>query len=96
MIRQNKWHWMYATPTWRARRLHQLRQHPLCASCGKQGIVTVANVVHHIKPHNGDWVSFAEGELESLCKRCHDEHTATVERAGTTPRPRIGLDGWPI
>jgi len=90
------WAKLYNSKAWAVRRLAQLRAHPLCASCSKVGIVTPASVVHHINPHHGDRALFMDGALESLCKKCHDEHTATVERAGTTPKPRIGLDGWPI
>lgn len=38
----------------------------------RRGETVVATVANHIKPHRGNWTLFAEGELESLCKPCHD------------------------
>lgn len=77
------------------RRIAQLTAHPLCAHCLQRGYVKEAKVVHHTKPHRGNWDLFCAGELESLCKSCHDAHTSSVERAGLPIKPRIGLDGWP-
>jgi 5-methylcytosine-specific restriction enzyme A len=96
MKQQRPWQWMYSTAVWRLRRLSQLREQPLCAMCLQDGRVTAANVVHHITPHKGDWAAFCQIPLQSLCKRCHDEHTASAERAGTQRKREIGLDGWPI
>lgn len=90
------WQWMYNTREWRVRRTAQLTAHPLCATCLQQGMVKQARVVHHVKPHKGDWRLFCSSELESLCKPCHDAHTASVERSGLPVKQRIGLDGWPI
>src|SRR5262245_11775494 len=95
MKQRRPWDWMYQTKNWKLRRAYQLRQQPLCAHCLKDGYIKQANVVHHIEPHRGNWTSFCNGELESLCKSCHDVHTDTVERTGVAkPRSRIGMDGW--
>lgn len=43
---------------------------------------------HHRVPHRGDPVLFWEGELESLCKPCHDSIGTTEDAKGYT----IGSD----
>lgn len=35
---------------WHKLRDAYLRRHPLCELCERKGMVTVANVVHHVKP----------------------------------------------
>jgi 5-methylcytosine-specific restriction enzyme A len=52
---------------WQKRRKAQLRAHPLCAFCMKQGRVTVAVVADHVIPHRGAATLF-DGPLQSLCK----------------------------
>jgi 5-methylcytosine-specific restriction protein A len=96
MKQRSQFQWMYSTSVWRLRRLDQLKRQPLCDMCLQSGRVTEARVVHHVTPHKGDWTIFCQSPLQSLCKRCHDEHTASVERAGTKRKVEIGLDGWPI
>jgi 5-methylcytosine-specific restriction enzyme A len=78
----------YRTRAWQERRAHQLRLEPMCARCG-----ALAAVVHHIAPHKGDWILFIEGELRSLCKRCHDGAEQMIEKRGFLNE--IGVDGWP-
>jgi 5-methylcytosine-specific restriction protein A len=73
---------MYNTPLWRARRLYQLRQHPLCALCLERKDIVVAEVAHHIEPHRGDWERFVSIPLQSLCKPCHDGIVQSQERLG--------------
>jgi len=65
------------TSKWDRARLVWLRQHPLCAICEKEGLVTPATVVDHVVPHRGDMEAFwdAEHNWQSLCKRCHDMKT---------------------
>ena len=61
-------------------RTMQLRKQPLCETCKKEGRVTVAKDVDHIKPHRGNWSLFADPEnLQSLCKPCHSRKTAAGE-----------------
>ena len=87
---------MYSTSIWKHRRREQLTKQPLCEQCLKRGQIKEARVVHHVNPHRGSWDLFCTSALESLCKFCHDQHTASVERAGLPVKPRIGLDGWPV
>src|SRR5262245_460061 len=94
--RQHAWMWMYSTRVWKQRRKQQRVKQPLCEECLRHGHVREARVAHHVVPHKGNWDLFCTGDLESLCKQCHDAHTASTERAGLPVRPRTGLDGWPI
>ena len=60
---------------WRKIRVAVLTESPLCIFCEGAGRVVIATVVDHIEP-------LAEGggnerdNLRSLCKPCHDRHTA--------------------
>ena len=55
---------------------------------------TPATIVDHVKSHRGDWNEFWLGELQSLCKNCHDSSKAVMDHRGFDPT--IGADGWPI
>lgn len=69
--------------------------HPLCAFCMEMDIVTIADVVDHVKPHKGDPVLFWDpGNLQSLCKAHHDGTKQRMERGQTVVR--FGADGWPL
>ena len=61
--------WQKASRAW-------LHAHPLCAECQRSGRYTKAEVVDHIVPHRGDRTLFWDpSNLQSLCKKCHDEKT---------------------
>jgi 5-methylcytosine-specific restriction protein A len=65
---------------WQATAKGWLARHPLCAVCAKHGIVKDAACVDHIIPHRGDMAVFWDNEnWQSLCKRCHDQKTASGE-----------------
>jgi 5-methylcytosine-specific restriction protein A len=66
----------YGTSQWKGMSAHQLVRHPICNRC-KREPATVAN---HVVPHRGDWKLFWHGELESVCKRCHDSIIQSEER----------------
>jgi 5-methylcytosine-specific restriction protein A len=87
------WKPFYSTAFWLRRRRLQLNAHPLCKMCGARGVVTPATVVDHVKPHKGDWNLFALGELQSLCKPCHDSPKRAFELRGYSGD--VGNDGWP-
>lgn len=67
---------------------------PLCERCSAKGYVELASVADHIKPHKGNEEMFFYGELQSLCKLCHDGYKQQVEVRGYSAD--VGLDGWPI
>jgi 5-methylcytosine-specific restriction endonuclease McrA len=84
----------YQKQRWRNRAKHQLRVEPLCRLCLQRGIVTAATVCDHVQPHRGGVNKFWLGELQSLCKPCHDRDKKFLERRGYLPD--VGPDGWPL
>ena len=77
-----QWHKLYNLPVWRRHlRPRQLLQEPWCRICAAQGRRVRATVVDHIQPHRGDRALFLDpGNLQSLCKNCHDRKTALEMR----------------
>ncbi|MFX4223552.1 MAG: hypothetical protein ACMVO3_22770 [Thalassobaculum sp.] len=75
------WRAWYKLPLWRRRREGQLTAQPLCQRCLEKELIAEATVANHKKPHRGDWELFAYGELESVCKPCHDREIQREERA---------------
>lgn len=65
---------------WRSASKIFLRQHPLCVICEREGRLTPATVVDHIKPHKGDKELFWDrSNWQPLCKSCHDRKTANED-----------------
>jgi hypothetical protein len=62
--------------------------------CSSRGIVALACVVDHIRPHGGSWTRFRTGELQSLCTSCHEQQKKRFELDGYSCD--IGNDGWPL
>nr|DAQ42308.1 MAG TPA: HNH endonuclease [Caudoviricetes sp.] len=60
---------------WKRIRDRYIAAHPLCEECGKRGILTPAEEVHHIKPLSRGG-THAEDNLMSLCTSCHSAITA--------------------
>lgn len=85
---------LYRTYKWRKIRKAHLDANPLCVMCEADGIVTLATVCDHIKPHKGDLYRFYNGPFQSLCKLHHDSTKAREENRGVV----IGCDasGMPI
>jgi len=94
MSNATPWSGLYSTAWWRRRRAMQLRQDPLCAFCLGQGRVTAASVVDHVHPHKGDRTKFMAGDLQSLCKPCHDSRKQQVETYGYADD--VGVEGAPL
>ena len=86
-----RWYW---TARWKRRRAEQLARQPLCERCLKGGIVTTATVAHHRIRHQGNETLFWDGELESVCKPCHDGE-AQREEHGRLPQTLDSV-GWPV
>ena len=84
---------MYGLERWRKRSKRQLREHPLCAKCLAKGLVVAAKIADHVVPHKGDPTLFWEGDLQSLCARCHNSTKALEEFHGYSSD--IDADGWP-
>ena len=65
---------------WRKLRNYHLMVNPLCVMCEKEGYIRIAQVVDHIIPHKGDnSLRLDPNNLQSLCKRHHDQKTATED-----------------
>lgn len=63
---------------WRRARVLFLRQHSLCVQCLQENRLTPATVVDHIIPHRGDDKLFwDQGNLQAICKTCHDIKTGS-------------------
>ncbi len=84
----------YGLGRWKARAKNQMLLHPLCAHCLEKGRVVPAVISDHKKPHRGDWNEFWLGELQSLCRNCHESGKKTQEFRGY--RTDIGIDGFPL
>lgn len=86
---------LHSTYRWQRKRARHLAKEPLCRMCLSEGQVTQATVADHITPHREDPDLFWNGELQSLCARHHNRDKQSAEKGGK-PKPRIGLDGWPV
>jgi hypothetical protein len=73
----NRW---YHRKIWYQLRAMVLAQSPICQMCLLNGDTPPkpSTVADHKRPHNGVWSAFCDLEnLWGLCKRHHDEKTAT-------------------
>ncbi len=62
---------------WQKARRSFLDRNPLCRHCMDKEIITAANVVDHIKRHEGCLNLFwDQSNWQALCKTCHDRKTA--------------------
>jgi hypothetical protein len=89
---QQGWRKWYKTARWVAlRKAVLLRDHLTCARCHRQGMLHVPRgsdqrlvmVVNHVEPHRGVTALFWDiGNLETVCKPCHDSLIQREEIAG--------------
>lgn len=84
----------YKSQEWQRKRRYQLNKYPLCNYHLQKGETVAATVADHVTPHRGNKELFFNGELQSLCKSCHDSIKQGEETRGY--RLDVGLDGWPI
>jgi len=71
---------LYHTARWRRLRRQFLQQHPLCKFHMESGKLVPSEVVDHVVPHKGNTDLFwDEGNLQALCKWCHDSLKRRVE-----------------
>lgn len=69
---------VYDTQRWRKLSKAKLAKNPFCERHEKKGIVVMAKLVHHRDHDTNNW---ADENLESLCKQCHEqEHRHEVFR----------------
>ena len=85
---------LYGSGRWRRHSKHQLQREPWCRLCRARSETTVATVTDHIHPHHGDVNQFWCGELQSLCRPCHDGRKRFAEKRGFDSA--VGADGMPL
>lgn len=70
---------------WDKARAGYLAKHPLCAKCEEYGETTLATVVDHITPHNGDPKLFwdSNNNWMALCRACHNGAKQSMEKTAT-------------
>jgi 5-methylcytosine-specific restriction enzyme A len=88
-IWRQHWRRWYSCAEWKRRHDHQLRKEPFCRKCG-----SIGTVADHIVHHRAVWHEFLTGELQTLCRPCHETTKKTVENRGFDTA--IGLDGYPL
>jgi len=71
----------YWSRAWRRARSSFLWSNPLCVSCEERGAVVSASVVDHIVPRSSGGADFDRGNLQALCRDCHQQKRAR-ERHG--------------
>jgi len=64
------------TTAWDKTRRAKLNLQPLCERCERQGRVVAASTVHHKRELEGidDPGRLTMGNLEALCRDCHEKH----------------------
>ena len=74
---------LYNTTRWRRLRNRQLQQTPYCQQCYRNTQQYVyANVADHITDHRGDdRLMWDPGNLQSLCRECHDRKNGLTLQA---------------
>jgi hypothetical protein len=82
----------YKTARWQRLRREQLNKERFCRMC--LPVLVPATICDHVEPHKGDEAKFWSGPFQSLCKLHHDSDKKRIEHGGT-PKPVIGVDGWP-
>lgn len=79
----HKWAHLYNCKAWYRLRASQLRREPMCGYCSALGLVVLATICDHRRPHRGDPALFFDpANLQSLCKHCHDSHKQRLEKSG--------------
>lgn len=72
--------WPYNTTAWKNLRASKLSASPCCEICRLRGQTVIANTVDHVKAIKAGGSPFPPlNGLMSLCQRCHNEKTASVD-----------------
>ena len=80
--------WPYGTKQWRYARLEKLSAAPVCEMCG-----ALADQVDHIKPIEVGGAPFDQGNLQSLCQKCHSAKTAAEDHGFGNKRGKYRMRG---
>ena len=62
----------YNSKRWRSLRNYYIQAHPLCQQCKREGVITGAQMVDHIKPITMGGSPVDQKNLQSLCTKCHN------------------------
>lgn len=76
-------------------RASHFARNPLCVDCLRRTpprIRLATQLDHVVALTNGG--TDTEDNRQGLCEECHDEKTR--RDLGHKPKPKIGLDGWPV
>jgi 5-methylcytosine-specific restriction protein A len=78
-------------------RAELLAREPLCRPCSQKDPprVTTATIADHIVPLAKGGAKYDLTNMQPVCAECHDKKTR-ADNGWRKPKPRIGLDGWPI
>lgn len=76
----------YSSTAWRRLRIIQLREHPLCADCLRDGRMTPATVADHKIPIKQGGAALDPSNLQSLCSSCHSRKSALEGSRWGLPR----------
>jgi 5-methylcytosine-specific restriction endonuclease McrA len=71
----------YNTQHWRNLRLSVLQASPLCRVCEDAGLITLAQMVDHIKPVRLGGDFYDVENLQPLCNSCHASKSAKERNA---------------
>jgi len=75
--KDDPFHRLYASASWRKVRKIKLSINPLCERCQANGRTKAAEEVHHRNAVRDGGDPFDIAFLESLCKSCHSRESAT-------------------
>ncbi|WP_210090674.1 HNH endonuclease [Paenibacillus turicensis] len=80
----------YKSKEWRkCREMILIRDHYLCQSCLKKGIIKSANTVHHIKQlEDYPELALEPTNLESICPACHNHEHPEKGRREKEPQKK--------
>lgn len=86
---------LYWTARWKRIREALFDSEPYCRMCSKPHKLVRATVADHVIDHHGDEHLFFNGELQPLCKTCHDSVKQRETKRGAK-QAAFGLDGFPV
>ena len=76
----------YLSPEWRRFRRWWISRNPICAACGRGGVL-----VDHVTPIAAGGAKLDQDNVQTLCARCHNRKTGAERSAGggrvQSPRP---------
>lgn len=91
-LENQEWRRWYGLQRWKDLRWSVLERDGFtCQICGRLEGDTSQLVADHVEPHMGDPEKFWSGELQTLCKSCHDSTKQSMERG---QRKANGRPSW--